>query len=1061
MKIRCILFALVACAALCACADALDVQGLVDAAAAKGGGRATVPAGTWRTGPIHLRSGVELHLSEGAVLDFSTNPDDYLPKVKTSWQGEEMEGLSPLVYAYGVTNAAITGTGTLKTENGPWKTWFRAKGGRLRPQFIQFFLCKDVRLEDFKVRGSPFWTIHLYRTDDVLVKGLDVSAFDSTGLGMMNSDGIDVECSSRVRIVGCTFDQSDDAIVLKSGRDEDGIRRGIPTADVLVEDCTVKRGHTLLGIGSEVGGGIRDVTLRRCRVRGEVHRLVFLKTNAKRGGYMRNIVAEDIEADAVRDAVVSLTANYWYRPRPGTKNLHRTPIQGVRVSRVRVKEAAVGIELQGDPQLPAEDVSIEELDIGRVTRRVFDAVNVKNLRVGGYRVKEPPQGVDCPKIGGQEGDPKPPASVSAKSGPARIVAKKGGDIVARVRADLSRPVLANAEKMVWDATLADLTRLDRAADAKWTACRDAAAVQRLQGDLRRRMTDAIGGFPDRTPLNAQVTEVVPRDGYRVEKVYFESLPKFYETGLLYRPEGPGPFPAVAIACGHSGNGKGARDYQRACVQLAQAGIAAFIYDPVDQGERIQLADGGNVHGHNRIGIRAALLGWSMARFRVWDAMRALDYLASRSDVDTGSLGFMGNSGGGTLTSLTMALDGRIRAAAPSCYLSTLRAVCEDCGPQDAEQNIFGQLAFGLNHLGYVALRAPRATLMVCKEKDFFPIRGARETRELAGGVYAAAGLAEACAMFVAPGGHGWAESTRTASVAWMRRWLKDEPDAFGEDRYGAFIAKDAGFKIETVDFGLNPGFEVSPGGNVRNLPGAVTAYDLMRAEAARQEKSRPALTAEGVRAVAGIRPVAELVAREPVKHPASKAEGYVAVPWTLDAGDGVTLTAVELRPEGTTTGAPVLLLPSEGRESVAARVTEFLKNGRRVLVADLRGFGETGRKGHRFYGSAYQEEGVAAMTYLCGRNLVSLRAEDAVRLARAWAKASGASAVEAVSVGRAAIPLAHAVATAPEVFAATSFEEPPPSWRAMFEDDGRTAFYADVVNGAWRLYDWVDLIRRP
>ncbi|MGN0846348.1 MAG: alpha/beta hydrolase family protein [Kiritimatiellia bacterium] len=631
--------------------------------------------------------------------------------------------------------------------------------------------------------------------------------------------------------------------------------------------------------------------------------------------------------------------------------------------------------------------------------------------------------------------------------------------VARVRADLERAEAERPETLVWDAALAKVARLDKAADAQWGACRSAAEVKARQADLRRRMIEAVGGFPGRVPLNAVVTEVVPREGYRVEKVYFESQPKFYVTGLLYRPEGAGPFPAVAIACGHSGDGKGSKGYQRACVQLVQAGIAAFIYDPVDQGERIQLGDGGNVHGHNRIGIRAALLGWSMARFRVWDAMRALDYLESRPDIDRTRLGFMGNSGGGTLTALTMALDGRIRAAAPSCYLSTLRAVCEDCGPQDAEQNIFGQLAFGLNHLGYVALRAPQATLMVCKEKDFFPIRGARETQRAARAVYAALGRGDACAMFTAPGGHGWVESTRTASVAWMRRWLKGEAGAFDESLYGAFVAKDAGFKIEAVDFGLNPGYEVAPKGNVRNLPGAVTAYELMRAEAARQMQGRTGLTPEQVRAVAGIRAAAELEVVPPVKGWTARADDHVATAWTVDAGDGIVLDAVELTPTGAAVGRPVLLLPSAGCAAVAARAVDLLQQGRRVLVANLRGFGRTGRKGRRFYGSAYPEEGVAAMEYLMGRNLVSLRAEDAIRLARAWATICGVPAVEAISVGRSAIPLAHAAAVEPTLFAATAHEEPPPAWRALFADDAATAYYTDIVNGAWGAYDWIDLPR--
>ena len=385
----------------------LDLQPQIEAAAQRGGGRVNVPAGVWQVGKIHLRSGVELHLEDGATLEFSTNPDDYLPKVPTSWQGEETKGLSPLVYAYCCTNVSITGKGTLRTQNGPWKTWFKAAKGRRRPQFVQFFACRNVRLEDFTVRGTPFWTIHLYRTDDVLVSGLDVSAYDDEGLAMMNSDGIDVECSRRVKVTGCSFRQGDDAIVLKSGRDEDGIRRGIPTEDVLVEKCVVRAGHCLFGIGSEVGGGIRNVTMRDCSVQGEAWRLLFVKTNAKRGGFIENVTMENVVADRCSGGIVSLMADYWYFPSPGAKGLHRTPIRGVRVRNVRVEDAGAVVELRGDPELPAKDFTVENVVVDRVRRTVVDAANVEGLKVSGLEIRHPPVRAlkrNDPSRGGQEAD---------------------------------------------------------------------------------------------------------------------------------------------------------------------------------------------------------------------------------------------------------------------------------------------------------------------------------------------------------------------------------------------------------------------------------------------------------------------------------------------------------------------------------------------------------------------------------------------------------------------------------------------------------------------------------
>lgn len=382
-----------------------DFQREIDAVHRAGGGRVAIPAGAWDTGPLHMRSNVELHLEEGATLRFSATPSDYLPKVATSWQGEEMENFSPLVYAAFATNVSITGKGRLTTDNAAWAQWFKKTPSVRRPQFIQFFCCGNVRLTDFSVRGSPFWTIHLYRTDNAEVTGIDVSAFDESGFALKNTDGIDIECSRHVKVCGCTFRQGDDSIVLKSGRDEDGIQRGIPTEDVLVENCRVLEGHVLFGIGSEVGGGIRNVTMRDCTVEGAVDRLLFVKTNAKRGGFIDDVKMERVRADKVRQSVVALMADYWYYPPPGATNLHRTAIRGVAVRDVTVAETGSVVELRGDPELPARDFAVSGVTVDKVRRKIVDAANVENLRIDGLVVRQPPVvqfRKNDPSRGGQE-----------------------------------------------------------------------------------------------------------------------------------------------------------------------------------------------------------------------------------------------------------------------------------------------------------------------------------------------------------------------------------------------------------------------------------------------------------------------------------------------------------------------------------------------------------------------------------------------------------------------------------------------------------------------------------
>ena len=389
-------------------AGSLDLQRQIDDAVRAGGGRVTVPKGVWETGRLMLGSNLELHLEDDAVLAFDERPESYLPMVRTCWQGEETMNLSPLVYAYGATNVAITGRGMLKVGNAAWQAWHRSTGGR-RPHFVQFYCCRNVRLRDFSIRGTPFWTLHLYRTDDVAIDRLDISAYDDAGLALANSDGIDVECSRHVRIRGCSFRQNDDSIVIKSGRDVAGIRRGIPSEDILIEDCRIHGGRTsLLSIGSEVGGGVRNVTMRNCTADDELNSMLFVKTNAKRGGFIEDITFEKCVAERVRHAAVCLLADYWYCPRPGTKFLRRTPIRNLTVRDIRLTSCARAVDLRGDPELPVCGVTIDGVRADTVSERMFAIANVEDVRISGISVKHPPRlplDENDPSRGGQESDP--------------------------------------------------------------------------------------------------------------------------------------------------------------------------------------------------------------------------------------------------------------------------------------------------------------------------------------------------------------------------------------------------------------------------------------------------------------------------------------------------------------------------------------------------------------------------------------------------------------------------------------------------------------------------------
>ena len=423
----------------------------------------------------------------------------------------------------------------------------------------------------------------------------------------------------------------------------------------------------------------------------------------------------------------------------------------------------------------------------------------------------------------------------------------------------------------FDRCMAEVVRLDKAAEYRWDDIESPDAAKSLQLSLRSRFKDTIGGFPDRVPLEPVVAGTVKRDGYRIEKLYFASRPNHHVTAHLFLPENPkfsAPYPAVVVPCGHSDNGKACRNYQRACVQGATAGFAMLIYDPIDQGERSQLpgADKECVAGHVHLGMRAHLLGWSTAQFRIWDGMRAIDYLETRPDIDASRIGMMGQSGGGTLCAYLTAMDTRIKASCPACYVCSMTTLTEDWGPQDCEQVLQGQLALGLNHLSLVLMAWPRPVRLTLSEEDFFPFRGALSTFASAKMFYNRFDMGDRMDFASAPGPHAWYESTRQASIEWMKRWLRGDADIMTKE---ALAKLDDGFSFDKVDCALADSEEanVTPGGKVMNLPGERSVYDFLRDELARIDMAgRPALTRDLVLRTTGIRLDAPMLPEEPTKY---------------------------------------------------------------------------------------------------------------------------------------------------------------------------------------------------
>jgi cephalosporin-C deacetylase-like acetyl esterase len=611
------------------------------------------------------------------------------------------------------------------------------------------------------------------------------------------------------------------------------------------------------------------------------------------------------------------------------------------------------------------------------------------------------------------------------------------------RAMLHAHLLAEA-KTHFDARRAAVERLKTPAD-----------VERRQTELRARFIDALGGFPDKTPLNPRVVGTIPRDGFRIERVIYESRPGHHVTANFYRPAGDGPFPGVLMPIGHSGTSKAADYIQHGATLLARNGFAVLTYDPIGQGEWRQLLDKSgkpaipsSTNEHTLIGVGALLVGWNTAAYRVWDGIRSLDYLAGRPEVDPKRIGCTGCSGGGTMTSYLMALDDRIAVAAPSCYVTSLERLFATIGPQDAEQNIPGQVAFGLEHADYLTLRAPRPTLILAATRDFFDIQGTWTSFREAKRVYGLLGHAERVDLYEGDTTHGFPKGQREAMLRWMRRWLQGKDDAPTE-----------------TDFPLVPERDLwctRTGQVLEDLKGK-SVFDLT-AERARQlaaERGKVKRTPDELR-----KEVARLIGVSlPV--PAAtvtdagvlRRDGYEVRKKVFTTEPGVLVPALLFTRGDDDRGPLVIYLHGRGMAADAGtggRIEKLVKDGKQVLAIDVRGTGETapsaapaGKPG--YFGVDFKE---AFLAMHLNRPLLGQKVSDVLAVLATLRDDK----VRLIGVGNAGPVAVHAAALDSRITDVT-VEDSIASWT----DVARTPLAQDqltnVVPGALRVYDLPHLAR--
>lgn len=397
----------------------------VDRLSQAGGGTLFFPAGTYLTGAIRLKSNITLELEAGATLLFSDNFDDYLPFMEVRHEGVMMKSFSPLISAMDAENITIKGEGTLDGQGKAWWTEFfriyvdlEKNGMRelnkyqplwerendvealyaetnedwhgtlkrrfFRPPFIQPVRCRRVRIEGVKIINSPFWTVNPEFCDNVVVTGVTIHNVPSP-----NTDGINPESCRNVHISDCHISVGDDCITLKSGRDAQARRLGVPCENITITNCTMLSGHGGVVIGSEMSGSVRKVTISNCVFDG-TDRGIRIKSTRGRGGVVEDIrVSNIIMSNIKREAVV---LNLKYSEMPVEPMSERTPLfRDISISGLTAVGVKTPVKIVGLEEAPVTDIILRDINVKNAREKCIfencERIRLTDVIVNGQEVR--------------------------------------------------------------------------------------------------------------------------------------------------------------------------------------------------------------------------------------------------------------------------------------------------------------------------------------------------------------------------------------------------------------------------------------------------------------------------------------------------------------------------------------------------------------------------------------------------------------------------------------------------------------------------------------------------
>ncbi|MDZ7718369.1 MAG: acetylxylan esterase [Balneolaceae bacterium] len=579
--------------------------------------------------------------------------------------------------------------------------------------------------------------------------------------------------------------------------------------------------------------------------------------------------------------------------------------------------------------------------------------------------------------------------------------------------------------------------------------------QERQIEVRRILSNIVGPFPKKTPLNARIQRTVQKDTYKVEHIVFESQPDFFVTSSLFIPSGlTEKAPVVIYVSGHTAEGYRSETYQHKILNLVEKNFIVFAFDPVGQGERLEYnhADSETpssfrspAGGHSYSGVQGFITGNPQSRIMIWDGIRAVDYLLTRDEVDPDRIGITGRSGGGTQSAYIAAFDDRIYAAAPEAYITNFTRLLQSIGPQDSEQNFSGGIANGINHADLLAVRAPKPALMITTTEDFFSIQGARETANEVSKIYSAYGEVNHFQMVEDFGEHGSTEKNREAMYSFFQKHLNNPGDSEDVD---VEILSDE--EIQVTDTGQV--FTSLNGKTISDLNREKVEVQFSQLENSRENLDRHlSEIAESVKDLSGYREP-ELIG-EPVFTGRILRDGYVVEKYFFGGEGEYPIPYLMMIPENLNDKA-ILYLHPEGKMTDASEsgpIEWFVKKGFTVLVPDLIGTGETASERPRNLLKEWHA------SVLIGRSITGIRAGDVTRLVQLLQQKYGFSEIYGIAVNEMGPVLLHSSAI-DESFSKVALIKPLISYRSFvstkYYDPG---FISGAVAGSIQVYDLPDL----